>query len=694
MPKSVSNAKRKSKRTVKKTSDGIFSVRADLTFGIDSILTSYQIDLAHALFRATLQPSFDPFLLSEKARTRNAVCTRAQMYVQTYCLQQFTFTCMAKHVLGMIIKTAKQKAKPMPKNMHELFFETYARIQSGGAKGKSFSAAIKKPLVFLLLLFYCIADTSVESSSLQTVNPQFSLVSETKPSAMETISLQLYGMKQTESVPVSIKHAIERYDKKMEDEISGIGNALYYLFHSLPPTGEEQIIQYVEEFNDLMNGYAKKATKECRKIVDDAYERDMFANYKTASQIEQLEREYELLMEMKQQNQEETSINLKQTVASAAAAALSGDVFTPFAMMYKTVESVINTPLDKIPDLKPQSTKQTGITSDELWTTSKVYCANSFHLEIEYSDEEQTLKLVGDKISYGAMREFTSSVVMNMKTVQKTTASTQETESVYKSMEQRMKTIEYIVDHLEQMVTMGMMNELGMQIKARSANPIARIRDYFDGQKSWIDATVSTMGDLFPIDARIQREQLIAQEEMARLASKQTSEHTRITSEYYANMINSYSDLIRKPLSATVTSFAATVLDVPADLIETTTAKLSETITHMIGIMMKSSGGIILLSFCTMALVVFMGVALNSIRMIGSMLYMPISPFIWVTKLGVNLGSATIQSVAVLVRKNKPSKTISEMPLNESTDSSTLKLVTRKRTTRKQKEEEPIQITM
>lgn len=664
-------------------------MRADLTFGIDSIVTSYQLGLAHALFRATLQPSFDASLLSEKARARNAVCTRAQMYVQTYCLQQFTFTCMSKHILGMITKATKQKAKPMSKNMHELFLETYARIQSGGAKGKSFSAAIKKPLVFLLLLFYCIADTSGESSSLQTVNTQFSLVTDKKPSAMETISLQLYGMKQTESVPVSIKYAIERYDKKQEDEMSGIGNALYYLFHSLPPTGEEQIIQYVEEFNDLMNGYAKKATKECRKIVDDAYERDMFANYKTASQIEQLEREYELLMEMKQQNQEETSVNLKQTVASAAAAALSGDVFTPFAMMYKTVESVINTPPDKIQDLKPQSIKQTGITAEELWTTSKVYCLNSFHLEIEYAEEEQTLKLVGDKISYSAMREFTSSVVMNMKTVQKTTASTQETESVYKSMEQRMKTIEYIVDHLEQMVTMGMMNELGTQIKARSANPIARIRDYFDGQKSWIDAAVSTMDTMFPIDARIQHEQLIAQEEMARLASKQTSEQTRITSEYYANMINSYSDLIRKPLSATVTSFAATVLDVPADLIETTTAKLSETITHMIGIMMKSSGGMILLSFCTMALVVLMGVALNSIRMIGSMLYMPISPFIWVTKLGVNLGFATIRSVAVLVRKPKPLSPSEEFAIKYS-ESHPPKLVTGKRTTRKSEESKRI----
>jgi hypothetical protein len=54
------------------------------------------------------------------------------------------------------------------------------------------------------------------------------------------------------------------------------------------------------------------------------------------------------------------------------------------------------------------------ITADELWTTSKVYCANSFHLEIEYSEEEQTLKLLGDKISYSAMREFTTSVVMNL----------------------------------------------------------------------------------------------------------------------------------------------------------------------------------------------------------------------------------------------------------------------------------------
>ena len=154
-PKSVSNRKSKrTKSTIKKSSDEISSVRADLTFGIDSIVTSYQLDLAHTLFRATLQPSFDASLLSEKARAQNAVCTRAQMYVQTYCLQQFTFTCMAKHVLGMITKSAKQKAKPMSQNLHEMFLEAYARIQSGGAKGKSFSAAIKKPFVFLLLLFF------------------------------------------------------------------------------------------------------------------------------------------------------------------------------------------------------------------------------------------------------------------------------------------------------------------------------------------------------------------------------------------------------------------------------------------------------------------------------------------------------------------------------------------------------------
>lgn len=669
MPNTPKSAKthRKSKRSKSPLRESSYKImRADLTFGIGPILNSYQIGLAHALLRATLQPSFDPSLLkNDQIREKNAVYTRAQMYVQTYCLQQYTLVCMAKHILGMVTQLAKEKTTPMNHNMHELFMDAYRIVQSGG---KSFSTAIKKPILFLLLLFYCIADTSGESSSLQTVNTKFSLVSDKPPSMMETVSSQLYGMKPTESVPVSIKHVIERYDKKQEDEMSGIGNALYYLFNSLPKTGEDQIIQYVEEFNDIMTGYAKKATKECRKIVDDAYERDMFANYKTADQIKMMEEEYELLMEMQKQNKEDTNLSLKQTVTSAAAAALSGDVFTPLAMMYNTIESVVHKPAEKLTDMKPS--KHPSISAEELWTTSKVYCVNSFHLEIEYAEEEKTLKLVGDKISYSAMREFTSSVVKNMKTVQKTTASTQETESVYKSMEQRMKTIEYIVDHLEQMVTMGMMNELGTQIKSRSKNPISRIRDYFDGQKSWMDTVISTMDKMFPIDERILTEQLKAQEEVTRIASKQTSEQSRISAEYYANMIYSYSDLLRKPLSATVTSFAATVLDVPASLVETSTAKISEILTNMIRIMLKSPGGIILLSFCSMILMILMGVAFNSIQKIGSFLYIPIAPFIWATKIGVKAGSATIQSVAVLIKKTtskSPTRTQALVAKSDST---------------------------
>jgi len=564
------------------------------------------------------------------------------MYVQSYCVQQYTMVSMAKHILGMIVKAADEKATPMDPTAHGFFLEGYRMLQSGGGP---ISKAMKKSLVFLLLLVYCVADTSVIIGTMDVENV-FSEVS--KSSNMETISAKIGEYMPLESIPVSVRSTIYSHDEKLDKDLSGFGNFLYYLFHALPPSGEEKIIEYVEEFNDLMNGYASTATKECRQIVEDVYERGMFANYKTSSEIDQLEKEYDLLVEKQKQNKEDTQIGLKQTVASATAAAISGDFYTPFAMMYNTIEHVVNKPAEKLAVYNKKTAKYVP---EELLKTAKVYCASSFHLEIEYSEKEQTLKLIGDKISYESMRVFTSSVIQNMKLVQKTTDSTSENESVFKSIEQRMKTIEYIVDHLEHMVTMGMMNELPTKLKARSKNPISIITDYFDKQTEWMDTTILTMGEMFPIDARKIRQDILAKEAKSGLASKQTKEQTRIASEYYVNMIHSYSMLLRKPLSAAVASLTATVLDVPTGLVETTTDKLSEMLTNMVRIMMKSPGGIILLSFCSMAFFILVSVALNSIRMIGSFLYIPFSPFIWVTKVGVRLGSTAIQSMAVLTKK-------------------------------------------
>ena len=648
MPK-LSNKKKTATAKVRKNrmgSNATYNIaRADPTFGISSIVSSYKIDLAHAMYRSVLQPTFNENALSGKMRTMNFMCTKTQMYLQTYCLQQLVLTGMAQHILTMVMKLAHRKAKPMSMNMHEMMMDAFNAIRkSGGAKNKSMGSAIKKPLVFLLLLFSCISATTGYAGKLQMVNTQFSDVS----TSMETVSMQLYEMKQTESVAVSVKNVIDRHDKKIDEQISGIGKAIYYLFHSLPESGESQIIKYVEEFNDLMHGLSKNATKECRKIVDDAYEQGMFANYKSREQIDALEREYAMLVEMKKQNKEDTTIGLKQTVASAAAAAISGDIFTPFAMMYKTVESVVNKPQDKLDAAEINMTNEVGITSEQLWSTSKVYCANSFHLELEYSESDQTLRLLGDKIGYESMREFTSSVVMNMKSAQKTTATNADNSAIFRSMEQRMKTLEYIVNHLENMVTMGMMNELVMQTRARSSNPIAKIRAYFDEQNAVIHSAVSTMSEMFPIDARIAREQLLATQEMSRLSSENTRENVRVASEYYSDMIHSYSNLIRKPLSAVVTNFAATVLDIPTDMIEVTTVKLSAMVTNMMGIMMQSSGGIVLMAFGFMTFMMLASIALQPIRAVGNILYLPIAGLIWVVKSVFKLGSPVVYSAGVV----------------------------------------------
>ena len=156
------------------------------------------------------------------------------------------------------------------------------------------------------------------------------------------------------------------------------------------------------------------------------------------------------------------------------------------------------------------------------------------------------------------------------------------------------------------------------------------------------------MSEMFPIDARVAREQLLATKEMSRLASENTRAATRVTSEYYSDMIHSYGDLIRKPISAIVTNFAATVLDIPADVIEVTTAKLSGMITNMMGIMMQSAGGIVLMAFGAMTFMLLASIALQPIRAVGNILYLPIGGLIWVVKSVFKLGSPIIHSVGLV----------------------------------------------
>jgi len=635
-------------------------IKVDPTFGIFSIFHSYRINLAHTLVRATLQPFFpkDQIIIKDKKiepklRKLCGEVNKSQLYLQTYCLQQIVFAEMAQHILSMVMDALQKKAKPMNGQKHEMFMEAFRAIQTGGGD-KKIDTAIKKPLVFLLLLFYCITATSGNTGNpyeLQTVNPTFTIISpsgpfplfKTGPSEIELITRQLSQAESITSAPLNVNKAIEQYDEKIDEQISGtIGSMLYYLVHQVPSYGEESIIQYVEEFNAEMFKLSKTATNECEKIVKDAYTYGMFDNYKSSDQIEQLKEESEILTKKQKEHEEdthksiwETAESIMGTVVSAGVSWYTGDfshIAGPAANTVlkseDTASKMRSAPPKKIEDTTSNVNKEHGRTAKDLLKLSTVYCLNSFKLALDYSKDEKTLQLVGDKISYENMIYFTNGVRENMNLIQKMSTVPKDSESVFKSMEEKMQTIEDIVVHMEKMMTSGIAGELRFNLKARNADPINEIRSHFNEQKQKLDAVISTMGEMFPVTARKQRQELLTKEELSKLAANKTSETTRINTEYFTNVINSLGSLVKQTSYATMYN----ILGIPEGGLNAIFDKSNEIMYSILRKLMSSPTAMVITLYLSAILFFWCKISNGPVSMIGKIFYIPIGLFKWVFK--------------------------------------------------------------
>lgn len=308
----------------------------------------------------------------------------------------------------------------------------------------------------------------------------------------------------------SISAAMRRFDSMhlsatyLSESWSFIGAALHGWTRTVERSPAERAIgAYVAEFNDAMHGHSQTAMALCQNIAESA----------------------------KMHGGENHGLH----------ASLYGYSIGYYTNTVAVVDAP--DPLDAI-------------------ISAYVYCANSFHLELQLeirvelrvdladSGRSVRVRLIGDKIEYGAMRNAIRSILAKLHMGIRPTTR--------RSLAQKLQAMDAAVRRLEAMVRFDMVNELAKYENASTTtDPLAKITGYFDRQLRAIGDAVREMNDTFPLDRRVLREDMDTYATDLALRLHWHTEYARIWTEYADNCIRGYSGALSRLIGSATTGVLA-----------------------------------------------------------------------------------------------------------------------------------------
>ena len=261
--------------------------------------------------------------------------------------------------------------------------------------------------------------------------------------------------------PILIDYLLEKYNSYMF-QMETFYTALFTILHE-EHDAETIMIDYIDNINKQLHNFSDNCKTFCLKVVSKANEKKVFENF---SIIRLNNRDFPPNTKEKKN----TKYSESDIFVSATASFATGDFITPISVL---IDYLFDTGGDK-----KTETPQKDIDIDMWLTYSKLYCVNTFTIQINY--EENHISIVGDKIPYEYATNFISIIQYNIQTqLTKYPKDSIQARSL-ENLIQQFQVIKIMVYKIEEKIVLDLYDKLTNIIETTFINPFITFKEYID----------------------------------------------------------------------------------------------------------------------------------------------------------------------------------------------------------------------
>jgi hypothetical protein len=235
----------------------------------------------------------------------------------------------------------------------------------------------------------------------------------------EEFKNSILSRKFVQSYPISLYKAFQQTKLNTDNILSSFINLI-----TQRDTPINILKKYISEFNYQSLFISSVGENVCNELMLQSYNYNIYKNWKSINYIHNSKTDlyYKSYKESIKQN---SLSSLLGTITSVYVSPMTGDIITPFYMasylgkniydyLYiKLINNNYNTP-NNILEQNLLTEEERQILNDKLFTFSKIYCMNTFHLQIIFDDNTHNITIVGDKIEYSWMNNLINVLISNI----------------------------------------------------------------------------------------------------------------------------------------------------------------------------------------------------------------------------------------------------------------------------------------
>ena len=313
------------------------------------------------------------------------------------------------------------------------------------------------------------------------------------------------------SPPLDLSDTILLRHQERDKIMQFLGPFKHVLF---PYSVIDEFQSSLDEFNLNSFQLSDEFEKECKKLMGEVYEANIFLDWRSIDDIDTTIKKIE---DAKEFNKKETDrFNkgiLKKTIAAATTAAavpLTGDVVSPYMYILDVGNDLLSMitsndkRIKKTSDVLVETNNDNNIIlskedkeklNENLYAFSKFYCMNTFQLQLVV--KENHLLVEGDKINYMWMINLIKVIVSNIN-MQIINEDKKENIIMLLSTKQRLNVLKQIIQILYDIVSFSAHSNLSKKIKTPTTRTFDLINEYFDKKMVELAGLLTKLKQQFP----------------------------------------------------------------------------------------------------------------------------------------------------------------------------------------------------
>jgi len=256
--------------------------------------------------------------------------------------------------------------------------------------------------------------------------------------------------------PILVDYILEKYNSYIY-QLETFYTALFTILHE-EHDAETIMYNYIDNINKKLHNFSDTCKTFCLKVISNANEKKVFENFFMTR----------LNIPPNTKEKKNTKYSKSDIFVSATASFATGDFVTPISIL---TDYLFNTDDDK-----KTETRQKDI---DMWLTySKLYCVNTFTIQINYHDNY--IYIVGDRIPYEYTTNFISIIQYN---IQKQLTKFPKDSIQARSLEnliQQFQVIKLMVYKIEEKIVLDLYDKLTNIIETTLINPFITFTEYID----------------------------------------------------------------------------------------------------------------------------------------------------------------------------------------------------------------------